>query len=603
VSVPVADRRAPGEDGPPPDQPGSAPSAGLRSDDTSDFSGQGYFWFGLSLAFSVFCGIEGLRHAFFADYIVQDDARTFVFWMERFLHPELFPNDLIAAYFAAVSPPGYTAIHQVAAVVFGIDPFTVNKVLPIVLGVIMTVYAYFACLQLLRVPVAAFAAATILNESVWQADAIPSGTPRAFIYPIVLAFIYYSLRRQRVAVLCTVGLLGLFYPQLTTILLGALCLRLLRWDGRRLHLSSDKGDYAVCISAIVLAVSIVAIALQQSSSFGPVVTANEARSMIEFSLAGRTNFFSTDWTRFWIFGERSGIIPYGIHPPLIWLGALLPVFALMASRFTVLKRLSPSASLLARVVVASLGMFGLAHLLLFRLHLPSRYTQHSLRIVLALAAGIVLFVILKWLAEFLRGGAQSPAHRWMPPRVLVGASMIFCMLSYPVAWLAMGGEFPTTQYLIGRDADLYAFLREQPENIMIASLSQEADLIPSFAQRSILTGYEYGIPYHQSYYTVVRQRMHDLVRAQYSTDPAEVRSFIQRYGVSHWLLNRQAFTPFYVSTNRWIRQATPESIVALKTIDDGQIPALMPVAEQCGVFRNARFVLADATCVAAALGG
>jgi len=553
--------------------------------------------------FATFCGVEGLRHAFQAEYIVQDDARTFVFWMERFLQPGLFPNDLIAAYFAAVSPPGYTALHQIAAGLFGIDPFTVNKVLPIVLGLIMTVYAYFTCLQLLRAPVAAFAAATILNESVWQADAIPSGTPRAFIYPIFLAFLYYSLRRQRVAVLCTVGLLGLFYPQLTTIMLGTLCLGLLRWEGGRPRLSADKADHAVFISAVALAVAIVFIALRQSSSFGPVVTANEARSMIEFSYAGRTYFFTNEWLKFWVFGERSGVVPYGIHPPLIWLGALLPLLALVPSRLTALKQIAPSTSLLARVTIASLGMFGLAHLLLFRLHLPSRYTQHTMRMVLALAAGIVLFVILKALVDVLRAGAKSSAHRWMPPRVLVGGSMICCMLSYPVAWTAMGGEFPTTQYLIGRDTDLYAFLRQQPENIMIASLSQEADLIPSFAQRSILTGYEYGIPYHQGYYSVLRRRMHDLVRAQYSTDPAEVRRFIQRYGVTHWLLNRQAFTPIYVGTNRWIAQTRPESILALTTIDDGLTPALVPVAERCAAFRSARFVLVDAACAVEALGG
>ena len=35
-------------------------------------------------------------------------------------------------------------------------------------------------------------------------------------------------------------------------------------------------------------------------------------------------------------------------------------------------------------------MYALAHLLIFRLHLPSRYTQHSLRMVMSLAAGIVL---------------------------------------------------------------------------------------------------------------------------------------------------------------------------------------------------------------------
>jgi hypothetical protein len=63
---------------------------------------------------------------------VQDDAQQHVFWMRRFIDPQLFPNDLIADYFQSVAQPGYKAIYQLAAAI-GIDPMVFNKLLPIVL--------------------------------------------------------------------------------------------------------------------------------------------------------------------------------------------------------------------------------------------------------------------------------------------------------------------------------------------------------------------------------------------------------------------------------------------------------------------------------------
>src|SRR5215212_3767018 len=111
-------------------QPGRAQTAlaGHRVPaDLAGLLGNSAVWLALSVAFAIGCGLGPMRLAFRSDYIVQDDARTFLFWMARFFDPELFPHDLMADYFAAVSPPAYTALHWLAAVVFGVDPFVLNK--------------------------------------------------------------------------------------------------------------------------------------------------------------------------------------------------------------------------------------------------------------------------------------------------------------------------------------------------------------------------------------------------------------------------------------------------------------------------------------------
>lgn len=60
------------------------------------------FWFSLSLTFAAIYGCMALQQAFSSEYVVQDDARQHVFWMQRFLEPELLPNDFIANYFQSV---------------------------------------------------------------------------------------------------------------------------------------------------------------------------------------------------------------------------------------------------------------------------------------------------------------------------------------------------------------------------------------------------------------------------------------------------------------------------------------------------------------------
>src|SRR5262249_15737798 len=117
------------------------PGLPLEADPTG-LTGRTYAWLLLSLAFTVGCGLSGLRLAFILPNTNQDDSRTFLFWMARFTDPQLFQNDLIASYFEAVSPPGYTALNWVSAVVLRLDPFTLNKFLPLTLGLVTTFYVF-----------------------------------------------------------------------------------------------------------------------------------------------------------------------------------------------------------------------------------------------------------------------------------------------------------------------------------------------------------------------------------------------------------------------------------------------------------------------------
>jgi hypothetical protein len=92
-------------------------------------------------------------------------------------------------------------------------------------------------------------------------------------------------------------------------------------------------------------------------------------------------------------------------------------------------------------------------------------------------------------------------------------------------------NFPNSNYIVGKAPTLYEFFKEQPKDILIASLSSEADNLPTFSKRAILVGWEYAVPYHVGYDRKIRQRATDLIRAQYTQNLAEVQNFIQQYGL------------------------------------------------------------------------
>ena len=250
--------------------------------------------------------------------------------------------------------------------------------------------------------------------------------------------------------------------------------------------------------------------------------------------------------------------------------------------------------LLPQIIVSSLGCFVLAHLLLFRLHLPSRYTQHSLRLAASLAAGIVLISMLYGLWHWARGQRQS--RFYLLKAIGAGAialALTIAVLGYPL----FVDQFPLTGYQYGRYPKLYGFLKEQPPSTVIASLSAEANNLPTFTQRSILTGSEYAIPYHIGYYQTLRRRTVDLIEAQYSNRKKTLKRFIKDYGITLWLLDKGAFKPDYIQNSPWIQQHPQAALKALAQMQGKKKAPLLQATTSCQVLEDQALILIDAKCI------
>ena len=530
------------------------------------------FWLATSIAVALlFSLLSGLGLAFETAYTIQDDARQHVFWLQRLNDPALFKNDLIANYFSSVAPAGYKFIYWLANS-WGLEPFLFNKIIPTLLGIGNTIYLFLVTVEIFPVPLAGFLASLLLNQNLWMLDDLSSGTPRAFFYLVFLGFIYYLLRQSLFPYLLFIILQGLFYPVTVLISAGVLIINLI---------TQKKGRYFYLLG-LLLAIAILAIYKLQMAEFDRVISLATARQLPEFYPGGRSSFFLNNPFAFWLTGRRSGFFPFEWQYFLLCLLVLfVPNTIRHPRRFPLVRQIKPQVRIIWQILLASSLLFFLAHLLLFKLHLPSRYSQHTWRIVIALVDGIAIAILL----DRIKDKIYKP---------LIMAIAICCLL-YPT--YAVQSYPYRLGYVNGNAPELYQFLQQQPKDIMIATLSEEGDFIPSLAQRSVLVAAEYSIPYHWDYYQLIRQRTQDLIQAQYSLNQTELARFVQKYQIDLWLLDRDAFTTKYLADNLWLRQFQPKTKNAVSLLQQGKKPVITTMIDRCSIFQTAGLNLLDAQCL------
>jgi hypothetical protein len=542
------------------------------------------FWLLLSLAFAGYYAGLGQWQTLTSEFVIQDDTREYVFWMQRFVDRQLLPNDLMVDYFQSITPPGYAAIYQLIALL-GLAPLWLSKCLPIALGLGTTLFGFGVSLHLFPIPAAGFLSMLLLNQSLWFRDDLSSATPRGFVYLLLLAFLYYLLRRSRVGIGVTIGLQALIYPPLVLIAIGLLFLRAWRWEHSRPRLVPDRLKAA--IGAMVLGFGALLPYMLASGTFGPTVTGAEAVLLPDFQPGGRHPYFDKNLWRFWLVGQHSGIIPRRLEPFLIWAGLLLPIVRHFPKRFPLVAQVRPAIAVLPQLFVVSLGLFFTAHAVLLKLFFPARYTTHTIRTILALAAGIGLTILLEAL---LQPDARGRS-RWL--RLTIAGMLSLLLIASP-HW---ADGFLRVNNRVVRDPELHQFFRQQPKDSLIATLSEKGNDIPTFGQRSILIGREYALPFHWGYYRPMRQRTIDLLTAQYSPQLAPARRLIQTYGVDFWLVDRKAFQPRYLTEMTWLRSFQPAFRRAIATLKQGTVPAIAQLLDRCAVFESKSAVVLDAVCI------
>jgi hypothetical protein len=258
-------------------------------------------------------------------------------------------------------------------------------------------------------------------------------------------------------------------------------------------------------------------------------------------------------------------------------------------KFTLVSKITPHLNIIFKLAIASLGMFFLAHLFLFKLHLPSRYTAHSLKFVVTILAGITITAVLEFLLVKIKQNSSLKQSK-----ILVSSLLLITIL---LTYYSFFEPVSPTGYKIGDLPKLYQFFQQQPKDIVIASLTKEADNLPIFTRRSILVSREYAIPYHLGYYNRFSAKVRDLITAQYSNNLQTVKQFIQQYNITFWLIEEDSFTTKYLTENSWLKQYQLEYRKAIANLENNFIPIVAASQDTCQVLTTEQFKVIETKCL------
>jgi hypothetical protein len=549
------------------------------------------FYLGISLLIPLYYGFCFYCFVFTQEYIVQDDARQHVVWLQRFVDAELFPNDLIANYFSGLAPSGFKCFYFLFAQL-GLEPFFVAKLLPPALAIITTIYIYLFTLKISPKPLAGCISVLLINQLLWLNDDLVSATPRAFIYPLFAAFLYYLSLNSLIPCAILMWLQGLFYPHIVLIEMVILSLGLVRLRGKlMINFTNHKQPYLWWMVGLIITAIALYPLTQQPPELAITVTAAQMRQMPEFNLGGRSPFFGVGWLKYWFTGSSGLTLP--LFPTIVWSGLALPW--MLNQKLPITKLITRKINILIQVTIASLLMFILAHILLPRLHLPSRYTYHTIQFVLAISSGIVLSIWIDSARQWLKNKRQfNLVEQAKIALVVLFALIVIIIPGIPhisISWFQ--------DWQIGTAPEIYQYLAQQPKNILVASLSTEANNLPAFTQRSILVGDEFAMAYHPTYHQQIKQRTVALLQAQHSPELQVLQSFIRQYDVDYLLLDDNAFNADYLANKGWLinsswSEQTQKAIAQLKS---AQSPALITIMPACIVASSQDLKLLASSCI------
>jgi hypothetical protein len=466
--------------------------------------------------------------------VFDDDARHHVYWTYKFRDRELFRDDLLTDFMSSPrwAPYGYRALYFVGAHLM--DPLLFSQILSLLLASVAAVLLFKIGTRIGGRRGSTFASLLFVLFFLYSSS---GGFPRSFAFPLLLGFVYLLMRDSSWGMACLLLCQSLLYPP---ILLNALALGAFTWgrtwrQGARAKIWRDLVSLGVGV-ALAGGILLSVYAASPRASFGEVISRHEARTMPEFSAQGRTPFYGDTFLRTALNG-RAGIAANRLYGFGL---VILAMFVVLGPSKFVVPRLVKD------LVLTSVGPFVLAHLLLFRLHNPSRYVLYTfpLAAMLVIAANFqdtLATLYERWPALF-RCSLKLKKHRGLG-WVAIGCMALVFVYAQNRYFVV---QHPLQIRVGGAAMRLYRYLQNLPKDVLIAGHPAEMDNIPLLSRRKVLVNKELSLPYYTKYYAEIRRRIRDSLAAYYAAREQQVRRFVRRYGVHYILVNKRHFTPQFL---------------------------------------------------------
>jgi hypothetical protein len=512
--------------------------------------------------------------------VINDDMVQHYLW----LFVEHFGLDWKDTFYAdasaAIQPRGFYWLLKTLGLV--LDPVTISRAGPFLIS-LLTVGFGVALLRRYTHILIALAGCLLAVHLGFHSSV--GFVARAFFMPLILAFAYFLIGKERpwgveAVALCS----ALFYPPALLLNGGIFGLyklgQLIIWGrGRRMQNKVEGAGknvspfqhwyvYLLGFGLALVVVWLHAERVAEHPSLGGYLDRVKLISWTEFHSGGRVGIYNA------VKGDVASLFRYlqsaNFHSPLgNWFPYLLVALAGGLSVWHRRRLSQPAWWLLAFAGVATVWYF-IARQYFPLLFLPDRYLIYPWR----LWTPMILTLVAAGIWQF---------H----PKVWLSALLAACLLGYGYYRQAPAG-LPTSSQE-GRE-DLFAAIAALPENALIAAPPNLADQVPVFAHRNVFISNESAHAlYFKNYHAYVMPRFHDFVTAYTTTGDSlgNVIAFMDKWKIDHLLIDRNQLR------SGWFRSFEPHQGYFRERIE-GNVPeerTLLNLPDSVGVLLKERLHL------------
>lgn len=454
-------------------------------------------------------------------YSVHDDVRH-LFFINNF--PDNLKDNLLAQYsYAKVGP---ITVYLSAFYIFFnkfIDFIYLTKIMSVFTFLISVIFIYKLGIILKNKRYALILAFLFLLQP-WRFRLFSGGLSRSFAFPLLIAFLYYLIKKDRLKLSFVLLLEAMLYPPMFLISLLIYGLSLIDLKEKRINLALNK-NYLFFLFAILSFIAILApmllidygISNEQVAFKEAILSPDFYEGGVGYPLFIGSIPFTSD-AKSTIYSLIQ-IYNFGINKP-IYTNSLF-VLMLLSSMFMIIyrKQIFKLPKEIYLLIISSLVLQSLAVLLLFRLWLPSRYVFYSLPLFLIIIFGHGLYIL--------------SMHKKFKP---VFTLLILILLAFYVAKLII----TPAKIVYCADKGIYDFIKALPKDSLIAGYPPDMDCIALFGQRNPFVMSALTTPFYKDFYKAVKQHEIDFFSAYYG-DKREVEKFCEKSGVTHIVVDKSHF--------------------------------------------------------------
>jgi hypothetical protein len=552
-------------------------------------------WLVAVLALSAIPAVSALVRSFSSAFVVQDDARQFLFWMARWDDPGLFHDDVVAGYWYSVSPWLFADLYR-ALDAIGIPPLIAAKLIPPVLIVLTACYAFRLAHALGRDAIVAFVAALAVLIVIAHEDSVFSATPRGFALPLFLIALDGVVRGRVLQAAAGQFLAAAIYPHIALVALGIAGLTVLRFEPRlRLDLSVR---WLAMIAAMTAATAggLLPILLD-IGRYGPVVDLNGAGTMPAFGHDGRIPVLTKQGVIDRLCSPVIGLEPRliacnGPADPrflltVIYLGAPAAFFAWYRLRQAKAGPPTPiGVEIYLYALIVGLAGFAIAWQVPFRLYWPGRFVLRPLTVLLPLEYGHLVGL---GIASLLARPHFAPGGR--------GFAKMACGWGFVVVLVAAAASLVAISPRNRRpnEVPLIQAIAALPPQTVAAGFVMDMDFVPVLAKRSALFTWEHSVPIHLGYFRQIEERMRDMVEAEFTPEPGILAADLTRWSVGVYVIRKDRLADPEHGTG--FESFVPDAFARGRERRQGAATALSRLAPACTIKEFGATVMLDAACL------